>query len=41
VATTEVHLTRALPVRVVLDDASVALPPGSPADVAIDAEGGE
>jgi len=36
VSTTEVHMTRALPVRVTLDDASVVLPPGTPADVTIE-----
>lgn len=34
-ATTEVHLTRARPVRVTLDDAAVHLAPGTPADVTI------
>lgn len=34
-ATTEVHLTRAIPVRVTLTDDTVWLPPGTPADVEI------
>jgi hypothetical protein len=33
VATSEVHLTRAVPVRVTLSDEGVYLPPGTPADV--------
>ncbi len=35
VSTTDVHMTRALPVRVTLDDPSVVLPAGTPADVTI------
>lgn len=38
-ATTDVHLTRARPVRVTLDDAAVHLAPGTPADVTISGTG--
>ena len=37
-ATKEVHLTRAVPVRVTLDDTSTALAPGTPADVTFSAQ---
>jgi multidrug efflux pump subunit AcrA (membrane-fusion protein) len=36
VATTDVHMTRAIPVRVTLDDSSAVLHPGVPADVTFD-----
>lgn len=35
-STTETHMTRAIPVRVTLEDASATLPAGTPADVSID-----
>jgi multidrug efflux pump subunit AcrA (membrane-fusion protein) len=35
IATTEVHLMRAVPVRLTLQDAGIHLPPGTPADVDI------
>jgi len=35
-STTEVHMTRALPVRVTLNDPEVALPAGTPADVTLE-----
>ncbi len=35
-STTEVHMTRALQVRVTLDDPEVVLPPGTPADVTLE-----
>jgi HlyD family secretion protein len=35
-STTEVHMTRALPVRVTLDDPEVVLPAGTPADVTLE-----
>jgi multidrug resistance efflux pump len=35
IATTEEHLTRAVPVRVTLEDSAAVLPPGTPADVTI------